>query len=153
MVWLPAHVYANDEVPPDELRAADLIVAGSPVFGFSLPTETMRTNILRSEGDAATPPDLSHPSLRSWLDALPAGDARYAAFETRIWWSPRGATGTIEKRLAGLGYRRVAKAQKFVVRDKYGPLRDGELERAKAWGRELREAIESDSPKRTGVAA
>jgi hypothetical protein len=90
-----AKAYATDEVPADELALAELIVAGSPVFAFSLPTEAMRANILRSEADAATPPDLSHPSLRSWLVTLPEGGASFAAFETRIWWSPRGATGTI----------------------------------------------------------
>jgi hypothetical protein len=70
------------------------------------------------------------------------GRGRSAAFETRIWWSPRGATGSIEKRLARLGYPPVAKAEKFVVQDKYGPLREGELERARAWGRQLRSAVE-----------
>lgn len=130
--------YPTDEVPGADLAAADLIVAGSPVFAFGLPTETIRRNILRDEADAPKSPDLSHPSLRSWLDGLPVGNGRSAAFETRIWWSPRGATGTIEKRLTRLGYPPVAKGQKFVVRDKYGPLRDGELDRARAWGRELR---------------
>jgi flavodoxin len=138
-----AGAYAPDEVPPDGLAAADLIVAGSPVFGFSLPTDGMRENILRSEADAPTPPDLAHPSLRSWLDSLPDGKGWSAAFETRIWWSPRGATGTIEKRLSQRGYPPIVKAQKFIVRDKYGPLRDGELDRAREWGRELKEAIEA----------
>ncbi|HEU4672278.1 MAG TPA: flavodoxin domain-containing protein [Candidatus Limnocylindrales bacterium] len=140
-----ARAYPTDEVPPDELSNADLIVAGSPVFGFSLPTERMRATILQGEADAPTPPDLSHPSLRSWLDQLPAGHGHAAAFETRIWWSPRGATGTIEKRLESRGYRRLTKAAKFVVRDKYGPLREGELERARAWGRSLVEAAEAAS--------
>jgi hypothetical protein len=140
-----AHAYPTDEVPEHELAQADLIVAGSPVFGFSLPTEQMRSNILRSETDAPTPPDLSHPSLRSWLDHLPAGHGRSAAFETRIWWSPRGATGTIEKRLADRGYPRLAKAGKFVVRDKYGPLREGELDRAREWGRSLVEAADGSA--------
>ena len=135
-----AHAYPTDEVPGDELALADLIVAGAPVFAFGLPTEGMRERILHDEADATTPPDLSHPSLRSWLDTLPTGRGRSAAFETRIWWSPRGATGSIEKRLTELGYPPVAKAEKFVVRDKYGPLREGEIERARAWGRELREA-------------
>lgn len=143
-----ARVYATDEVPAGEAEAADLIVAGSPVFGFSLPTEAMRENILRSEADAPSPPDLSHPSLRSWLDELTPGRGRSAAFETRIWWSPRGATGTIEKRLSRLGYRPIARAQKFVVRDKYGPLREGELNRARSWGRELRNAIQAERPDR-----
>jgi flavorubredoxin len=137
-----AKAYATDEVPMEELANADLIVAGSPVFAFGLPSEAIRANILRSEADAPTPPDLSHPSLRSWLNTLHEGASSFAAFETRIWWSPRGATGTIEKRLSGLGYRQIAKAQKFVVRDKYGPLRDGEVERARAWGHTLREEVD-----------
>jgi hypothetical protein len=137
------HAYPTDEVPQADLVAADLIVAGSPVFAFGLPTETIRRNILRDEADSPSPPDLSHPSLRTWLDTVPIGHGRSAAFETRIWWSPRGATGTIEKRLARLGYPRVAKGEKFVVRDKYGPLKEGELDRARAWGRELREALDA----------
>ena len=138
-----AQAYPTDEVPDAQLATAELIVAGSPVFGFSLPTETMRQNILNSEADAPTAPDLSHPSLRSWLDRLPAGRGHSAAFETRIWWSPRGATGTIERRLSKLGYPPIAKAHKFVVRDKYGPLRDGELERARSWGRELKHTLDA----------
>jgi hypothetical protein len=134
--------YPTDEVPSEDLAEVDLIVAGSPVFGFRLPTEEVREQILRDEADAPTPPDLSHPSLRSWLDAMPIGHGRSAAFETRIWWSPRGATGTIEKRLSRLGYPPVVQAERFIVRDKYGPLREGELERARDWGRELRSAVE-----------
>lgn len=133
--------YATDAVPPTRLAEADLIVAGSPVFAFSLPTEAMRQRILQSETDGPAP-DLSHPSLRTWLDALPGGHGWCAAFETRIWWSPRGATGTIEQRLRARGYERLGTAHKFVVRDKYGPLKDGELERARAWGSDLREALE-----------
>jgi hypothetical protein len=129
--------YPTDEVPEGAIGSADLVVAGAPVFAFGLPTEGIRQRILEDEADAERPPDLSHPSLRSWLDGLPLGHGRSAAFETRIWWSPRGATRTIEKRLTGLGYPPVAKAEKFVVTDKYGPLRNGELERARAWGREL----------------
>jgi hypothetical protein len=105
----------------------------------------MRDAIARDEADAPTPPDLSHPSLRSWLDSMPAGHGQAAAFETRIWWSPRGATGDIEKRFAKAGYKTVAKAKKFVVGDKYGPLRDAELHRARRWGQELAAAMEETS--------
>jgi hypothetical protein len=138
--------YPTDAVPAHRLARADLIVAGSPVFAFSLPSEGMRERILQTETEGP-PPDLSHPSLRSWLDRLPDGRGLAAAFETRIWWSPRGATGTIEKRLGRAGYRRLLKAEKFVVQDKYGPLREGELERARAWGRTLRVAL-TDAPAR-----
>ena len=127
----------TDEAASDVIADADLIVAGAPVLGFRLGGDQMRAAIARDEANAPKPPDLSHPSLRSWLEHLPRGNGQSAAFETRIWWSPRGATGDIETRLERAGYRPIAKAQKFVVADKYGPLRDGELERAHQWGQEL----------------
>ena len=127
----------TDAASGELMADVDLIVAGAPVLAFSLPTDAMRNSVATSEANAPVPPDLAHPSLRSWLDSLAAGTGRCAAFETRIWWSPRGATGDIEKRLERAGYRIVARAQKFVVKDKYGPLREGEVERARQWGREL----------------
>ena len=135
----------TDAAPVESLADADLIVAGAPVLAFSLPTDAMRDSVAKTEADAPTPPDLAHPSLRSWLDSLPAGRGRCAAFETRIWWSPRGATGDIEKRLERAGFHVVAKAQKFVVTDKYGPLRDGELERAREWGEDLARLVRAQS--------
>lgn len=131
----------TDAADAQKLAGVDLIVAGAPVLGFSLPTDQMRDSVARSEAGAPTPPDLSHPSLRSWLESLPRGRGQAAAFETRIWWSPRGATGDIERRLERAGYRRASKAQKFVVTDKYGPLREGELDRARHWGEELAQAV------------
>ena len=131
----------TDAASASELAEAGLVIAGAPVLAFSLPTDAVRDSVARTEAHAPTPPDLAHPSLRSWLDALPAGSGPAAAFETRIWWSPRGATSDIEKRLERAGYRLIAKAQKFVVNDKYGPLREGEEDRARRWGRELASAV------------
>jgi flavodoxin len=136
-----AKALPTDDARADVIADADLIVAGAPVLGFALPTDQMRDSVARSEAGAPAPPDLSHPSLRSWLASLPRGHAQAAAFETRIWWSPRGATGDIERGLERAGYHRIGKAQKFVVTDKYGPLRDGELDRARRWGRELAQAV------------
>ena len=70
------------------IAGADLIVAGAPLLGFALPTEGMLKGMAANAGRDPTPPDLSHPALRVWLDALPRGSGRAAAFETRIWWSP-----------------------------------------------------------------
>lgn len=136
-----AEVGATDEISADEAASADLVVAGAPVLGFSLGGDSIRTAIARDEAGAPQPPDLAHPSLRSWLESLPSCDGRCAAFETRIWWSPRGATGDIERGFARAGLRSVSKARKFVVEDKYGPLRSGELERAETWGRELAQSL------------
>lgn len=123
---------------------ADLIVAGSPLLGFSLPTEKTLKSLAENPGKDPTPPDLSGPSMSSWLDALPKGAGRAASFETRIWWSPGSAAKAILGRLERAGYRPVATAQRFIVKGKYGPLRDGELERAKAWGAELAQMESND---------
>jgi hypothetical protein len=136
-----AKALTTDAALPETIADADLIVAGAPVLAFSLPSDRMRDSVARSEAGAPTPPDLSHPSMRSWLDSLPHSRGRAAAFETRIWWSPRGATGDIERRLTRACYTTIAKAQKFVVKDKYGPLREGELDRARHWGSELAKAV------------
>jgi hypothetical protein len=119
------------------LEDADLIVAGAPVIAFSLPTNRMREDLKKNQRKASRPPDLSHPSLRSWLQALPEGRGLGAAFETRFAWSPGGSTGAILKGLERAGYRPVSEAQRFIVKGSYGPLRDGELEKARAWGEEL----------------
>ena len=129
------------EATGEVIAGADLIVAGAPLLGFSLPTEGMLKGIAGNASKDPVAPDLSHPSMRAWLDALPRGSGRAASFETRIWWSPGSAAKAILGKLEALGYRPVAKAQRFVVQGKYGPLRDGEQERAKAWGAALAQAM------------
>ena len=135
-----AQALTTEAATAEEIADAELVVAGAPVQGFSLPTDRMRASIADSEAAAPLPPDLAHPSLRSWLESLAAREGKAAAFETRIWWSPRGATGDIEERLERAGYRVLGKAQKFVVKDKYGPLKEGELDRAREWGKQLARA-------------
>ena len=141
---------STDEATAAVLADADLVVAGAPVLGFRLPTEAMRQSVLSSERDAPVPPDLSHPSMRTWLQAIAPGHGRYAAFETRIWWSPGGSVGAIASELERAGYAAVATPRKFVVRGKYGPLRDGELERARQWGAELARAMRAEQAGVTG---
>jgi hypothetical protein len=128
----------TSEATPERIEGADLVVAGAPVLGFSLPTEDMRENIRKQP--QGTPPDLSAPSLRSWLEKLPSGSGRGAAFETRIWWSPGGATKTILAGLQRAGYRTEGRGERFIVTGRQGPLKDGEIERARAWGKSLARA-------------
>jgi len=131
----------TDEATGAAIADADLIVAGAPVLGFKLPDEKMRASAAMNAGRAPAPADLSHPSMRSWLEVLPKGHARSAVFETGIWWSPGGATGAIARALEEAGYPSVAKAHRFIVKGTYGPLREGELERARQWGAELAQAM------------
>lgn len=57
-----------------------------------------------------------------------------------------GQAKTNRKRLRARGYAALDKAQKFIVEGKYGPLRAGELERAKAWGAALAQAMVQTEP-------
>ncbi len=138
-----ARALSTAEATPAALAGADLIVAGAPVLGFRLPTEDMRLSVLRTERRAPKPADLSHPSLRAWLEELapPAGKERFAAFETGLWWSPGGATKSIVEKMTAAGYAEQGKARRFVVRGRYGPMREGELEKARTWGVELARAL------------
>lgn len=138
---LETSALTTDEASSEALTDVDLVVAGAPVIAFSLGSDKMLDNMAEQSGKAPSPPDVSHPSMRSWLDGLPRGVGRSAAFETRLWWSPRGATPDIERRLEGAGYPPLAKPHRFVVKGSYGPLRDGELERARVWGAELARAM------------
>jgi hypothetical protein len=123
------------------LAGVDLIVAGAPLMGFSLPSENVRKSTGADRKHAQRPPDLSHPSMRSWLAALPPGQGRAAAFETGFRWSPGSATKHILRGLEGVGYRPVGKGQRFVVTGTYGPLRADEIERARQWGAELAQTM------------
>ena len=134
-----ARAMNTDEAVAQMAEHADLIVVGAPVIAFGLPREATRKQVA-GDVKAPRPPDVSHPLLASWLDALPGGRGWGAAFETRIWWSPRGATGTIESKLKRAGFRTLTKAERFIVAGPYGPMRDGELDRARAWGAALAEA-------------
>jgi len=136
-----ARALSTAEAVGDALAGADLIVAGAPLLAFRLPTEQIRQQQAASPGKAPRPADLSHPSMRSWLAALPAGKGRSAAFETAFRWSPGSARGAIVRGLEGAGYDAVAKPLRFWVAGMYGPLVDGQTERARQWGAELAQAV------------
>jgi hypothetical protein len=136
-----AAVMTTDEAIGPAIADVDLLVAGAPVMALRLPAESARSGIESAAVKSHKPADLSHPLMRAWLDGLPAGHASAAAFETRLRWSPGGATGSIEKGLRKLGYRMVSKPGRFVVTGGQGPLREGEIERARQWGVELRTTV------------
>lgn len=145
-----ARALSTAEATRAALAEADLIVAGAPVHSMSLPTDQSR-EMARSGGmgPGGAPPNLSHPKMRTWLEGLPKGGARSAAFDTRVdAWYGRGAASKILQGLQRAGYRPVAKARGFFVSGHPlkpttdGTLRDGEIERARLWGMELRRAME-----------
>jgi hypothetical protein len=147
-----AEALTTDQAARAALIDADLVVAGAPLIAFGLPSDETRGGVAAESAKAPTPPDLSHPSLSCWLANLPRGHGRSASFETRMRWSPGGATGAIDRGLEDAGYRSVGKGRRFVVKGKYGPLRDGEIELARRWGAELTEMFQSEHSVDAGSA-
>ncbi|HYK95058.1 MAG TPA: flavodoxin domain-containing protein [Candidatus Dormibacteraeota bacterium] len=129
----------TDQATETALECADLIVAGSPVMMFGLPTDKVVEGLEAGSDDPA--PDVTHPTIRTWLSRLPRGSARSAAFETKLRWSPSHGASSIDKAFESLGYRRLLPPMKFLVEGKRGPLKSGEIERARAWGTSLARAL------------
>jgi len=108
--------------------------------------------------DTLEPSAAEGPGLRSWLRELPTSKgALAAAFDTRLD-KPPAVTGVaargIWRRLRHRGYE-VLSSESFLVQDAEGPLADGELDRARAWGAQLAEQIAardaSPEPSRAGA--
>ena len=86
-----AQALSTAEATPELLAGTDLIVAGAPVLAFHMSSDRIRADIAARPEPGAPPPDLSHPSLQSWLETLAPGTAICAAFDTEV----RGPFGTI----------------------------------------------------------
>ena len=110
------------EATPDDLKSLDLLVIGSPTHG-GRPT----------------------PAIQSLVKDLPGpvSTVRVAAFDTRLSTSLVKVFGfaadRIAKALKGKGWTLSTRPEGFYVSKSEGPLKDGELQRAAAWGKALTE--------------
>jgi hypothetical protein len=98
---------ATREATADEIAGADLVVAGSPVLAFRFHTEQIRESIGADPGPAPGPPDLLHPSMRSWLEAIRRGEGRAAVFDTEGRGPFGNAAPAILRGLEEAGYRSI----------------------------------------------
>lgn len=137
-----ARALSTADATRDVVAGADLIVAGAPLMQFMLPTDEARQNLAqRGQAGQPFPPDLSKPSMRNWLKGLPRGKCAFAAFETRIRLTLGDVTKSIGKEMEGLGYHQIVKGEQFMLKGIFGPPKDGEMERAKAWGASLAKSV------------
>jgi hypothetical protein len=120
-------------VPSD----VDLLVVGGPTHAFSLSRATTRRDAVAK----GAPEKSTERGLREWLAQLEASeDVDVATFGTRVG-SVRHLPGSAAKAAAKEVRRhhlgRLVATISFFVDDMAGPLLEGEVERARAWGQEL----------------
>lgn len=131
---LGAETVKADAVRPEQLAGLDLLVVGAPTHGGR-----------------------PSPNAAAFLKGLAGGSlsgVRVAAFDTRtppevlksgflrllvrvLGWAGK----RIAKSLTAAGGQLVAEPEGFIVLDREGPLKEGELERAVAWGRKLASVV------------
>jgi Flavodoxin len=131
---------------------ADLLVVGAPTHVHGLPSARSRKTLERqaAEREAKGETLAYHPTaaMRRFIDDIPAGDGRkVACFDTRFDRSvilTGSAAQAMARKLRSRGYELVSAPESFFVVDTKGPLVDGEVERAKAWGASLVTAANLD---------
>jgi hypothetical protein len=135
------------DATPELIKATDLLVVGGPTHIRGMTSGFTRKLGVSGEGKAEAAGEPTHeleedaegPGVREWFDGLPKleNGGQAAAFDTRLP-SPMagGAARGIARRLRRHGYRLVSDPEGFIVDESYGPLRPGEIDRAKQWGAE-----------------
>jgi hypothetical protein len=114
-----------------------LIVVGGPTHMFGMSRPDSRATALKESGAGSRSADVG---LREWIERLgPLGPGvGTATFDTRLRSRWAGsAAATAGKRLRRRGLKTLSPAHSFEVTGKGGPLKAGELDRARAWGAEL----------------
>ncbi|HLW18490.1 MAG TPA: flavodoxin [Actinomycetota bacterium] len=132
-----------DEISAESARDADLIVVGGPTHAHGM--ARMSTRFPKVDNPKYAPSLPGTTVLRSWLDLVPKGSGRCAAFDTRFdkpAWLTGSAAKKIAKRLKAKGFAVLA-IESFFVQGGDGPLAEGERARATEWGHSLASMIAS----------
>lgn len=127
------------------LGDVDLLVVGAPTQIQGLSKPGSRSSAAKQATDGLVSQGIG---LREWLEKLPAAAAAVpaAAFDTRLnksAWLTGSAARAAEKLLRKQHHPVAVKAESFLVTATPGPLIDGEVERARAWGEKLGASLAS----------
>jgi flavodoxin len=125
------------------LDGIDLLVVGGPTQAWGMSRESTRKSAFENKGERQ--PEHTLVGVRERIgDLRPRDGLKVATFDTRFK-KPIALTGSaahkIAKKLKRHGFDLVAEPESFFVRGMEGPLLDGEIERARAWGVELARKI------------
>lgn len=120
-----------------------LIVVGGPTHAFGMSTPTSRGAAARQGAELTR-------GIREWIIELhPKPDCSATTFDTRqtsMRHLPGSAARRAAKALRHKGFPEADPPQNFYVTGTSGPLADGELDRARAWGEHLADVMQAPRP-------
>ena len=124
-------------VPVEELDRAGLLVLGGPTHAFSMTRPGTREDAVRQGAQGAV-----GTGLREYVDRAPLPPGLpVVTFDTKLRRAPGSAAKAAAKALRRRGLCHVEVGPSFWVHGTPGPLADGELARARAWGTELADRV------------
>ena len=142
--WFDVDVVDAADAPQAPGPDVAMVVAGGPTHALSMTRARSRADAIQR--GAKRPVDAI--GLREWLGRQPqTARAPIATFDTRATKGrrlPGSAAKAAARSARRHGYVSVARPQTFWVQDTQGPLVDGELDRARDWGRELATSVAHD---------
>jgi len=127
-------VVVADVVTAPAVDGVELLVVGAPTHAFGLSRPQTRGSAVQQGGSSAA----LEVGLREWLSGVGRLDGvRVAAFDTRVARPrlPGSAARAAHRLLRRRGGRPVEPPASFFVSGTPGPLIEGELDRARSWGR------------------
>ena len=125
---------APGRVPED----VELLVVGGPTHAFSMTRPSTRHDAVH-KSHAPAGEGKEERGIREWIASVQASPVRTVTYDTRVKkaFIPGSAAKSAAKSLREHGFAGVGKGETFWVEDVAGPLKPGEVDRARAWGRSL----------------
>lgn len=130
-----------DDAPTTIGDDVDLLLVGGPTHAFSMTRPSTREDAQTKGATAA------REGVREWIEAVtPRKGLPVVTFDTRIHvrMMPGSAAAAAAKALRHRGFDRVERGETFWVQDTAGPVVEGELDRARAWGAKLATRVAHD---------
>jgi len=121
---------AVGKMTADSMSGLDILLVGSPTRGFR-PTEAVSKFLNSIPKNSLTGIRVAAFDTRLWLDTIDSKALRFVVDKGGY------AANSIAKSLVKKGGQLAAPPEGFLVTGEQGPLKDGELDRASAWGRKF----------------
>jgi flavodoxin len=120
------------EAHADQLAGWDLLIVGAPTHG-SHPSPAMKEFLDRVPGKALAGVRVAAFDTRTDMDTLNGAMRWFGKFLDRLGYAAPKISASLETK----GGQVVLPPEGFIVKGTEGPLGEGELERATAWGRQI----------------